>query len=79
MTRAPAALAIWMATPRGYANKYSVTGEKSAHAGEKAGKSLSSGLAGWLQALHAAHAAGGTQHQHGLAGLELGPVDQGMP
>ena len=62
-----------MVTPRGYANKYSVTGEKSAHAGEKAGKSLSSGLAGWLQALHAAHAAGSTTAE--LAALYHLPED----
>ncbi|QTD46840.1 precorrin-3B C(17)-methyltransferase [Ottowia testudinis] len=47
-----------MVTPRGYANKYAVEGEKSTHAGEQAGRSLSSGLTGWLAALQADHAAG---------------------
>lgn len=37
-----------MITPRGYANKYGVKdGERSTHEGEQAGRSLSSGLAGW--------------------------------
>ncbi len=47
-----------MVTPRGYANKYSVENEKIAHAGEKAGRSLSTGLNGWLHTLQAEHAAG---------------------
>ena len=43
-----------MVTPRGYANKYAVEGGSSAaRAGEKAGHSLSSGLNGWLTAIHA--------------------------
>ncbi|MBK7354905.1 MAG: precorrin-3B C(17)-methyltransferase [Propionivibrio sp.] len=43
-----------MVTPRGYANKYAVEGGNSAaRAGEKAGHSLSSGLNGWLTAIHA--------------------------
>ena len=66
-----------MVTPRGYANKYNVAAEngseKSAHAGEKAGKSLSSGLAGWLQTLHTAHAAGSTTAE--LAALYNLPED----
>jgi len=46
-----------MVTPRGYANKYDMDSH-GAHAGEKAGRSLSTGLLGWLDALAAAHAAG---------------------
>jgi precorrin-3B C17-methyltransferase len=42
-----------MVTPRGYANKYDV-GSGEAREGEKAGRSLSSGLAGWREQLHAA-------------------------
>ena len=47
-----------MDTPRGYANKYDVAGDGAAHAGERAGRSLSSGLEGWLEQLHHDHAAG---------------------
>jgi precorrin-3B C17-methyltransferase len=46
-----------MVTPRGYANKYDMDSH-GAHAGEKAGRSLSTGLLGWLEALSEAHAAG---------------------
>ena len=46
-----------MVTPRGYANKYDMDSH-GAHAGEKAGRSLSTGLLGWLDALAAAYAAG---------------------
>ncbi len=50
-----------MITPRGYANKYDVEiGSSGARDGEKAGHSLSTGLNGWLAAIHAAHAAGST-------------------
>lgn len=43
-----------MVTPRGYANKYAVEGGSgAAREGEKAGHSLSSGLNGWLTAIHA--------------------------
>ncbi len=43
-----------MITPRGYANKYDVeVGSSGARAGEKAGHSLSTGLNGWLVAIHA--------------------------
>ena len=43
-----------MITPRGYANKYDVEiGNSAARNGEKAGHSLSSGLNGWLAAIHA--------------------------
>ena len=42
-----------MITPRGYANKYDVEiGNSAARDGEKAGVSLSSGLNGWLAAIH---------------------------
>jgi precorrin-3B C17-methyltransferase len=46
-----------MVTPRGYANKYDMDSH-GAHAGEKAGRSLSTGLLGWLDTLAAEHAAG---------------------
>ncbi len=54
-----------MITPRGYANKYDVgigngSGNSAARDGEKAGVSLSTGLNGWLAAIHAAHANGKT-------------------
>ena len=43
-----------MITPRGYANKYDVSvGNSAARDGEKRGVSLSSGLNGWLAAVHA--------------------------
>ena len=43
-----------MITPRGYANKYDVEiGNSAAREGEKAGHSLSTGLNGWLTAIHA--------------------------
>lgn len=40
-----------MVTPRGYANKYDV-GSGEAKNGERAGRSLSTGLLGWIDALH---------------------------
>lgn len=41
-----------MVTPRGYANKYEVDGgEAGVREGEQAGRSLSSGLSGWIAAL----------------------------
>ena len=46
-----------MVTPRGYANKYSMD-DHAPHDGEKAGRSLSTGLMGWLAHLHADHQAG---------------------
>ena len=49
-----------MITPRGYANKYDVTGDNGLKGGERSGRSLSTGLDGWLHALHAAHTAGET-------------------
>jgi precorrin-3B C17-methyltransferase len=43
-----------MITPRGYANKYDVElGRSGAREGEMAGHSLSTGLNGWLAAIHA--------------------------
>lgn len=43
-----------MVTPRGYTQKYEVAdGETSARSGERAGRSLTTGLAGWLTAIHA--------------------------
>ena len=41
-----------MVTPRGYSNKYDVD-SGTTHAGEQAGRSLSTGLNGWLAGLHA--------------------------
>ncbi|MBN9695565.1 MAG: precorrin-3B C(17)-methyltransferase [Zoogloea sp.] len=41
-----------MVTPRGYANKYDVD-SGTTHDGEKPGRSLSSGLTGWLGEIHA--------------------------
>lgn len=53
-----------MITPRGYANKYDVEiGSNGARDGEKAGHSLSTGLNGWLAAIHAAHLEGQTPAQ----------------
>jgi precorrin-3B C17-methyltransferase len=46
-----------MVTPRGYANKYDMD-DGATLAGEKAGRSLSTGLLGWLETLQAEHAAG---------------------
>lgn len=40
-----------MVTPRGYANKYDVAGDGAARSGEQAGRSLSTGLNGWLETL----------------------------
>ncbi|MFP5401518.1 MAG: precorrin-3B C(17)-methyltransferase [Gammaproteobacteria bacterium] len=43
-----------MVTPRGYANKYEVAeGERATRDGEQAGRSLSTGLDGWLQRIRA--------------------------
>lgn len=47
-----------MVTPRGYASKYGMDGGGNAHAGEQAGRSLSTGLAGWMASLQGDHAAG---------------------
>ncbi|MCA0176503.1 MAG: precorrin-3B C(17)-methyltransferase [Proteobacteria bacterium] len=59
-----------MVTPRGYANKYDLDGDGAAREGERPGRSLSSGLAGWLENLVADHAAGASvahlAARHGL-------------
>lgn len=47
-----------MVTPRGYANKYELDGDGSTRAGEKRGRSLSTGLLGWTENLRADHAEG---------------------
>lgn len=47
-----------MVTPRGYANKYDVEGGGATRAGERPGRSLSTGLNGWLENLQLDHAAG---------------------
>jgi precorrin-3B C17-methyltransferase len=47
-----------MVTPRGYANKYDLEDGGSMREGERAGRSLSTGLLGWLDTLQAEHAAG---------------------
>ncbi len=47
-----------MVTPRGYANKYELEEGGATRDGEKPGRSLSTGLNGWLEALAQAHAAG---------------------
>ncbi len=46
-----------MVTPRGYANKYDMESGDT-HAGEKRGRSLSTGLAGWLDTVREFHAGG---------------------
>lgn len=47
-----------MVTPRGYANKYDLGDGGSTREGEKAGRSLSTGLLGWMENLRADHAEG---------------------
>jgi precorrin-3B C17-methyltransferase len=47
-----------MVTPRGYANKYDMAEGGSTREGERPGRSLSTGLNGWLENLLADHAAG---------------------
>lgn len=42
-----------MVTPRGYANKYDVAGDGGTRSGERAGRSLSTGLNGWLETIRA--------------------------
>jgi precorrin-3B C17-methyltransferase len=49
-----------MVTPRGYAHKYDVAQGFETREGEKAGRSLSTGLLGWLETLQAQYAAGHT-------------------
>ena len=62
-----------MVTPRGYANKYDAGQGFETRDGEKAGRSLSTGLNGWLDTLQAAHAAGESVEQ--LAARHRLPVD----
>jgi len=47
-----------MVTPRGYANKYDLDDGGATREGERPGRSLSTGLLGWLQNLRADHAEG---------------------
>ena len=47
-----------MVTPRGYANKYDLDDGGSTRAGEKAGRSLSTGMLGWMEKLSADFADG---------------------
>ncbi|MGJ7565534.1 precorrin-3B C(17)-methyltransferase [Variovorax sp. GB1R11] len=47
-----------MVTPRGYANKYDLDNGGSTRSGEKPGRSLSTGLLGWMTNLRADHADG---------------------
>lgn len=42
-----------MVTPRGYANKYDVAADGATRSGEQAGRSLSTGLNGWLETIRA--------------------------
>jgi precorrin-3B C17-methyltransferase len=62
-----------MVTPRGYANKYDMDDGGATRDGEKAGRSLSTGLLGWLDALQADHAAGESVEQ--LAARHRLPLD----
>ena len=55
-----------MVTPRGYANKYELHGDGSTREGERPGRSLSTGLLGWMENLKADHAQG-----EGIAALAL--------
>ena len=62
-----------MVTPRGYANKYDLDDGGSTRTGEKAGRSLSTGLQGWMENLRADHADGASLAA--LAQLHRLPVD----
>jgi precorrin-3B C17-methyltransferase len=62
-----------MVTPRGYANKYDMAEGGSTREGEKPGRSLSSGLNGWLENLMADHEAGESIAQ--LAARHRLPID----
>ncbi len=62
-----------MVTPRGYAGKYDLAGGGTARDGEQAGRSLSTGLDGWLQTLAAEHAQGTSAEQ--LAQRHRLPLD----
>jgi len=64
-----------MVTPRGYANKYSVA-SGDIHTGEQAGRSLSTGLDGWLETIRAS---GNTPDQLAvLYGLPVGYIAAAM-
>ena len=62
-----------MVTPRGYANKYDLDDGGSTRTGEKAGRSLSTGLLGWMENLRADHAEGASLAA--LAQLHRLPLD----
>lgn len=62
-----------MVTPRGYANKYDLDDGGATRDGERPGRSLSTGLNGWLENLMADHAAGQSVQQ--LAELHGLPVE----
>lgn len=62
-----------MVTPRGYANKYDMSDGGATRDGEKPGRSLSTGLNGWLENLMADHAAGESIEQ--LAARHRLPAD----
>lgn len=62
-----------MITPRGYENKYELSGDGSTREGEKRGRSLSTGLLGWTENLRADHADGHSAAQ--LALMHQLPVD----
>ena len=62
-----------MVTPRGYANKYDMTDGGTTLSGERPGRSLSTGLNGWLENLLADHAAGDSVET--LAARHRLPVD----
>ena len=62
-----------MVTPRGYANKYDLDDGGATREGERAGRSLSTGLIGWLQNLRADHAEGASAAE--LAQRHRLPVD----
>lgn len=62
-----------MVTPRGYANKYDMAEGGATREGEKPGRSLSTGLNGWLENLMADHAAGESVEQ--LASRHRLPAD----
>ncbi len=62
-----------MVTPRGYANKYDMQDGGSTREGERPGRSLSTGLDGWLENLVADHAAGDSIET--LAARHRLPVD----
>ena len=62
-----------MVTPRGYSNKYDIEQGGETRDGERAGRSLSTGLLGWLETLQAQVAAGHTMAD--LARLHGLPAD----